>query len=110
MVGYVPERGHIVWVEFSSQSGHGQRGHRPALVLSPAKFNRKLGLAILCPITSKVMGLPFEVPLEDCRTEGVVLADQVKSLDWRSRNVEFIEHAPAKVISDVADLIVAIIH
>jgi mRNA interferase MazF len=84
--GYVPDRGDAVWVTLDPQAGREQAGRRPALVLSPASYNGKVGLALLCPITGQVKGYPFEVPLPDgLAVTGVVLADQVKSLDWRAR-------------------------
>jgi mRNA interferase MazF len=83
---YVPERGDVVWLNFTPQAGHEQAGHRPALVLSPVAYNGKTGLMLCCPITSQVKGYPFEVPLSpDAGVRGVVLSDQVKSLDWRAR-------------------------
>ena len=83
---YVPERGDVVWLNFTSQAGHEQAGHRPALVLSPATYNGKTGLMLCCPITSQVKGYPFEVALDaDIASRGVILSDQVKSLDWRAR-------------------------
>ena len=83
---YVPERGDVVWLNFTPQAGHEQAGHRPALVLSPAAYNGKTGLMLCCPITSQVKGYPFEVQLSpDAGVRGVVLSDQVKSLDWRAR-------------------------
>ncbi|MDP1769141.1 MAG: endoribonuclease MazF [Nitrospirota bacterium] len=83
---YVPDRGDIVWLQFTPQAGHEQAGHRPALVLSPASYNRRSGLMLCCPITSRVKGYPFEVALgEGEDLAGVVLADQVKSLDWKAR-------------------------
>ncbi|CAD7040831.1 toxin MazF [Pseudorhizobium endolithicum] len=81
---YVPEAGDVVWLQFSPQAGHEQAGHRPAVVLSPASYNR-FGLMLCCPMTTKTKGYPFEVAIEDGRG-GVALADQIKSLDWRSRN------------------------
>jgi len=85
---YVPERGDVVWIDFNPTVGHEQAGHRPALVLSPRTYNDFWGLFICCPITSKVKGYPFEVPiLGHPDIAGVVLADQVKNLDWRSRRV-----------------------
>lgn len=83
---YVPDRGEVVWLNFTPQAGHEQAGHRPALVLSPAAYNGKTGLMLCCPITGQVKGYPFEVPL-DARAgvRGVVLSDQVKSLDWKAR-------------------------
>lgn len=83
---YIPDAGEIVWLEFSPQAGHEQAGHRPAIVLSPAAYNR-FGLMLCCPLTTKRKGYPFEVPIDDGR-QGVVLADQVKSLDWRARNAK----------------------
>ena len=99
---YVPDRGDAVWLHFDPQSGHEQRGRRPALVLSPASYNGKVGLAILCPVTSQVKDYPFEVALpEDAGVEGVVLADQVKSLDWRAREAKLIGRLPARVTAEV---------
>jgi mRNA interferase MazF len=83
---YVPDRGDIVWLQFNPQAGHEQAGHRPALVLSPASYNRRSGLMLCCPMTSRRKGYPFEVVIAvDTDRESVVLADQVKSLDWKVR-------------------------
>lgn len=83
---YVPDRGDVVRVSFNPQAGHEQAGWRPALILSPKTYNAKVGLALLCPITSQVKGYPFEVQVpEGYPVSGVVLSDQVKSLDWRAR-------------------------
>ncbi len=99
---YCPKRGDIVWLTFSPQAGHEQAGHRPALVLSPAAYNRKVGLALFCPITSQVKGYPFEVHVpQGCTVSGVVLADQVKSLDWRARRAAFCGELPAEAVHDV---------
>ncbi len=88
-MAHVPERGDLVWLTFSPQTGHEQAGRRPAVVLSPATYNGKVGLALFCPITSQVKGYPFEVALpEGLSISGVILADQVKSLDWRAREAE----------------------
>jgi mRNA interferase MazF len=87
--GFIPKRGDVVWIALDPQRGHEQRGRRPALVLSPAAYNGRVGLALLCPITSQVKGYPFEVALpEGLPVAGVVLADQVKSLDWKARRCE----------------------
>lgn len=86
MAEYVPDAGEIVWLEFSPQAGHEQAGHRPAVVLSPAAYNR-FGLMLCCPLTTKRKDYPFEVPIEDAR-QSAVLADQVKSLDWRARGAK----------------------
>lgn len=95
---YVPEAGDVVWLQFNPQSGHEQAGHRPALVVSPSNYNAKAGLMICCPLTSRVKGYPFEVALGD---GSVVLADQVKSLDWHARRARYKEKAPDTVLADV---------
>ncbi|MBX3301419.1 MAG: endoribonuclease MazF [Nitrospira sp.] len=83
---YVPERGDIVWLQFNPQVGHEQAGHRPALVLSPASYNARSGLMLCCPMTSQRKGYPFEVVIAgETDRESVILADQVKSLDWKVR-------------------------
>jgi mRNA interferase MazF len=98
---YIPEAGDLVWASFDPQSGHEQSGRRPALVLSPGEYNEKAGLALTCPITSKVKGYPFEVALTTSRVQGVVLADQVRSLDWRSRQFTLIERASTETVEAV---------
>jgi len=82
---YIPNKGDIVWLEFDPRLGHEQKGKRPALVLSPLAYNEKVGLALFCPITSHEKGYPFEVKISGKAINGVVLSDQVKSFDWRSR-------------------------
>ena len=110
MDGYVPRRGDAIWLNFDPQSGHEQAGHRPALVLSPETYNRKTGLAVLCPITSQVKGYPFEVGLPaDLAVKGVVLADQVKSLDWRARKAALIKKLPPQVVNQASELLAALI-
>lgn len=100
--GYVPERGDIVWLTFNPQAGHEQAGRCPALVLSPAAYNKKVGLAILCPVTNQVKGYPFEVLIpKGLKISGAILTDQVKSLDWKIRNVEFICKIPDEVTKTV---------
>ena len=99
---YAPDRGDFVWLEFNPQAGHEQAGHRPALVISPGAYNRRVGLALCCPITSQVKGYPFEVALPvGLPVAGVVLSDQVKSLDWRARKAKRIGKASAAVIDEV---------
>ena len=99
---YVPARGDLVWLQFSPHAGHEQGGHRPALVLSPEDYNRSLGLALICPITSRIKGYPFEVPLpEGMKVKGAVLSDQVRSVDWSTRGAERIGIAPTAVVTDV---------
>lgn len=86
---YVPDRGDVIWIKLDPQAGHEQRGRRPALVLSPASYNLRVGLALMCPITNQVKGYPFEVAIPDgLPATGVVLADQIKSLDWKARQCE----------------------
>jgi mRNA interferase MazF len=99
---YVPERGDAVWIALDPQAGHEQAGRRPALVLSPAAYNGRVGLALLCPITTRAKGYPFEVPLPaGLPVTGVVGADQVKSLDWRARKAAHIGAVPAEVVARV---------
>jgi mRNA interferase MazF len=99
---FVPERGDIVKMSFDPQSGHEQAGWRPALVVSPALYNRASSLALLCPITSRAKGYPFEIPLPDgLAVSGVVLADQIRSLDWRARKAKLVDRAPAPVVREV---------
>lgn len=81
---YVPDTGDIVWLEFNPQAGHEQAGHRPALVLSPAAYNKN-GMMVCCPMTTQIKGYPFEVVIRAKEVSGAVLSDQVKSLDWRAR-------------------------
>src|SRR5215210_6093466 len=99
---YVPERGDAVWLDFNPQSGHEQAGRRPAIVVSPVSYNKKLGLALFCPITNQAKGYPFEVVIpKGAKVTGVVLSDQIKSLDWRARNIEFVAKLPASIIEEV---------
>lgn len=99
---YAPERGDAVWLDFNPQSGHKQAGRRPAIVVSPSSYNRKVGLALFCPITNQAKGYPFEVAIpKNAKVSGIVLSDQLKSLDWQARNVEFIAKLPDLVIGEV---------
>lgn len=98
-IPYLPDRGDIVWLAFDPQAGHEQAGRRPALVVSPAAYNGKTGLALFCPITSQVKGYPFEVALPaGAAVSGVVLSDQIKSLDWRARRAELICTLPNDLV------------
>ena len=105
---YVPEAGDIVWLRFSPQAGQEQSGHRPALVISPAAYNGKTHLMICCPITTQVKGYPFEVPIAGNRP-GVVLADQVKSLDWMVRKAKYKGKTAAAELATVRTKIIALI-
>jgi len=101
-MAYIPNRGDIVWVSFTPQAGHEQAGLRPALVLSPATYNGKVGLAILCPITSQIKNYPFEVLIPDgLKIGGAILSEQVKSLDWKIRQAEFICKLPKSTFDEV---------
>ena len=101
---YVPSSGDIVWLTFTPQAGHEQAGRRPALVMSPRGYNEKTGLGLFCPITSQVKGYPFEVSLPPAGTvTGVILADQIKSLDWRVRQIDFASQAPSHVVGEVRE-------
>lgn len=101
---YVPARGDAIWITLNPQAGHEQAGRRPALVLSPSSYNGKVGLAILCPVTSQVKGYPFEVAIPSgSKLAGVVLADQVKNLDWRVRKAEFICRLPQETTNEVLE-------
>ncbi len=107
---YIPARGHIIWISFTPQAGREQSGRRPALVLSHESYNQKVELAVMCPITSKVKGYPFEVTLpEELAVEGVVLADQVRSLDWKMRNAEFACVVPDSVVDEVSRIVSVLI-
>ena len=101
---YVPGRGDLVWLTFTPQAGHEQAGRRPALVVSPQVYNDRTSLALFCPITSKAKGYPFEVALPaKGRITGVVLSDQIKSMDWRARRAQFADQVPRKVLGEVLD-------
>ena len=101
MRNYIPDRGDIVWLDFTPQTGHEQHGKRPAVVLSPQAYNKKSRLALFCPITTRQKGYPFEVRIEAEKVNGVVLSDQVKSLDWQERGAEFIEKATEEEMNEI---------
>ena len=99
---YVPNRGDVVWLQFNPQAGHEQAGRRPALVISPKSYNGKVDLMLCCPITNQQKWYPFEVKLpEGVGITGVVLSDQVKSVDWKVRHAAFIVQVPENVIAEV---------
>jgi len=107
---HVPERGDVVWLEFNPQAGSEQAGHRPALVISSKSYNRKVGLALVCPITSRVKGYPFEVALPaGLEATGVILCDQIKSLDWRARGATRLGAVPSPVMEEVTARILALV-
>jgi mRNA interferase MazF len=107
---YIPERGDVIWLVFDPQAGHEQAGRRPALVISPKAYNAKIGLALLCPITSHVKQYIFEVGIPPgLPIVGVVLADQIKSLDWRARKADFICTLPVEITNEVIEKIIPLL-
>lgn len=100
MAAWVPESGDIVWVNFDPQAGHEQAGHRPALVLSPARYNGMRGMMLCCPLTTKLKGYPFEVVISQ-NPPSAILADQIKNLDWRARKARRKGEVTAAVLADV---------
>ena len=107
---YVPDRGDIVWLQVDPQAGHEQAGRRPAFVVSPRAYNGKVGLALFCPVTSRIKGYPFEVPLSGSgKARGAVLSDQVKSLDWRARKAARFDRASEEVVLEVTARILALV-
>ena len=110
MAAYVPDRGDVVWLQFTPQRGHEQAGLRPALILSPRAYNRKIGLALACPITGQVKGYPFEVVIPDgLDARGAILCDQIKSLDWRARKARRLARVPAEVLAEVTARILVLV-
>ena len=98
----VPDRGDLVWIQFDPTVGHEQGGHRPAFVISPRNYNLVSGLVLLCPVTSKARGYPFEVALPTgLPVAGVVMADQIRSMDWRARGVKIATTLPRKVAANI---------
>jgi mRNA interferase MazF len=107
---YVPARGDLIWLQFDRQAGHEQAGHRPAVVISPHAYNRRVGLALCCPVTSQVKGYPFEILLpRGLGVEGAILSDQIKSLDWRVRKARRIGNLPAGVLQETVGKILALV-
>jgi len=107
--GYVPDAGDIVWLESDPEAGREQSGHRPALVLSPTRYNGKTGLMICCPMTTQVKGYPFEVRVDMDGVTSVVLADQVKSLDWKARRARKKASVPADILAHVRAMLKAML-
>ena len=110
MARFVPKRGDAIWLDFSPQKGREQEGRRPALVISATEYNRKVGLAVVCPITNQGKGFQFEVVIPaGLRVTGVVLSDHVKSLDWKERNAAFLCALPTEVLEEVLEKIAVLI-
>ena len=105
-----PERGDVVWLQFNPRAGSEQTSHRPALVISPRSYNQRVGLALVCPITSRIKGYPFEVEVpRGIGTEGAILCDPIKSLDWRVRRAKRIGSVPLSVMQEVTARILALV-
>jgi len=102
---YSPERGDIVWLNFNPQSGHEQKGKRPAVVISPKEYNEKVGLGLFCPMTSRIKDYPFEVKITNEKIDGVILSDQIKSLDWKTRDIEFITKITSEEVGEIINKI-----
>src|SRR6056297_3224263 len=102
MADYIPKQGDFIAITFDPQSGHEQKGRRPALVISKDLFNRSTGLAIVCPITNTERGFPFHIPIpEGSKLKGFIMAEQVKSVDFRARRAKRIEHSSENLLSEV---------
>jgi mRNA interferase MazF len=108
-MSYVPDRGDLIWLNFTPQAGREQMGTRPALVLSPKKYNEKTNLVICCPITSNIKGYPFETIIDGKKISGAVLCDHLKNLDWKVRKAKFIEKAHKSILAECAAKISALI-
>ncbi len=107
---YCPDAGDLVWIELNPTVGHEQSGHRPAIVLTPRQYNARSGLCIICPITSRVRGYPFEVAIPDGHAiSGVILVDQVRSLSWQERYVKMASVAPAELLDEIRDRLAALL-
>ncbi|MCX8018250.1 MAG: endoribonuclease MazF [Rhodocyclaceae bacterium] len=104
-----PQAGDVVWLDFAPQAGHEQSGRRPAVVLSPAAYNAKTGLAVCVPVTRRIKGYPFEVHVQVGSLGGVALADQVKSLDWRARRAETVAQLPPAQLAQIRALLAALL-
>ena len=107
---YVPERGDIVWLNFNPQSGHEQSGKRPAVVISPRDYNEKTGLGLFCPITSQIKNYPFEVEIVSKKISGVVLSDQIKSLDWKSRDIKLILKGTTEMVGEIVEKVCVLLY
>ena len=111
MNNYIPERGDVVWIDMNPQAGHEQKGRRPAIVLSPSSYNAKTGLAIICPITNQIKEYPFEIRIPSgFKVSGVILSDQIKSLDWKKRDTKFYDKLPEYVILEILKKLKALLN
>jgi len=107
---YTPGRGDIVRLDFNPQSGQEQKGKKPAAVVSPKEYNEKTGLGLFCPITSKSRNYPFEVHIKNEEIEGVVLPDHIKSLDWQTRDIEFITTISSEEVNEIINKVGLLLH
>jgi mRNA interferase MazF len=107
---YIPEQGEVVWINFNPVRGHEQKGKRPAFVVSRRIYNEKSGLALLCPITSQIKGYPLEVSINTAKIKGAILADQMRSVDWKERKASFISKADSSVIAEVKEKLFALVN
>ena len=101
MVAYTPKRGDVVWLEFDPQKGKEIQKTRPAITISPYQYNQKTGLGLFMPITSQIKGYPFEIFIEIDDIKGVVLCDQVRSLDWKARKARFVANISPSIVTDM---------
>ncbi|PJF39682.1 MAG: mRNA-degrading endonuclease [Chloroflexi bacterium] len=109
-MAYTPARGDVVWVNLNPRTGHEQAGRRPVVILTPQDYNQKVGLAIVCPITSQDKNYPFDVHIPDgLDVHGVVLSNHVHSIDWQARQVEFITRLPDEILDDIRENIYALL-
>ncbi|HJT25495.1 MAG TPA: endoribonuclease MazF [bacterium] len=106
---YIPDRGDVIWLNFTPQAGREQAGHRPALVISPKEYNRKTGLAVMCPMTTHVKGYPFEVVVSSGPEPSVVLSDHLKNLDWRERKATYKGKISQAALKEVMNKISALL-
>ena len=105
MVKYIPEQGDIVVLSFDPQSGHEQKGRRPAIIVSNKTFNQHLGLAFACPITNTKRDFPFHIEVKSDNITGFIMGEQMKSIDYNARNIKFIEKANQKTINRILGII-----
>ena len=108
-MAYIPDKGDLIWLNFSPQAGHEEKGKRPAFVISSKEYNKKTHLALCCPISSNKKGYPFEVVLSEQKIKGVILTDHLKSLDWKVRKARFIEKTKSKTLSECIEKIMALV-
>lgn len=106
---YIPKRGDIVWVDFNPVKGHEQAGKRPAIIVSPEAYNKKSGLVLICPITSQIKGYPFEVVINSEKIMGVVLVDQIRSVDWKERKISYISKMNQEEMDEITGKLIAIV-